>query len=189
MMQAKTRSGRREEGFSYIDVLIALVIFMIGIVGYLTAMSAGVLMSRGQQYQLTARHIGATTMESIMAAKETDPTRLGWAAVGNVGSNIDPVSGLPKGVFLSGSQTVRAGAGPDEVVGTSDDDGAIVSGYNRTITITDICDPDVPSYNCPTPGPNTVRMRRIEIVVNYFAGTSPRSETISTILTDYSAED
>lgn len=187
MTQAKTRSERREDGFSYIDVLIALVIFMIGIVGYLTAMSAGIMQSRGQQYQLTARHIAATTLESIMAAKETDPNRLGWNAIGNIGSNV--IDGVPRGVFLTGQNQTFANAGPDEVVGTLDDAGDPYNGYTRTITITDICDPDQPSYNCPTPGTMPVRMRRVEVKIDYFAGTAPRSETITTILTDYSSEE
>lgn len=187
MRQIQTRSGSGEEGFSYIDVLIALVIFMIGIVGYLTAMSAGILMSRGQQYQLTARHIAATTMESIMAAKETDPARLGWDAVGNVGSNV--VNGVPRGIFLTGQHQAMANAGPDEVVGTADDNGGALAGYTRTITITDICDPDRPSYNCPTPGAWPIRMRSVRITINYFVGTAPRTETIATVLTDYSVKE
>lgn len=187
MRQIQTRSGRGEEGFSYIDVLIALVIFMIGIVGYLTAMSAGVLMTRGQQYQLTARHIAATTMESIMAAKETAPDRLGWPAVGNIGSNV--IDGTPRGVFRTGQHQAMTSAGPDQLIGTADDDGAPFAGYTRTITIGDICDPDRPSYNCPTPGTWPIRMRSVEIRIDYFVGTAPRHETIATVLTDYSVEE
>ena len=173
-----------ESGFSYIDVMVALVIFLVGILGYLSALSAGILQSRGQQQQIIARHIAATAMESIMAAKETDPTRLGWPAIGNVGSNIDS-EGVAKGVFQTGFQQVVADAGPDEVIGTADDSGAAMIGYTRRIQITDICDPDRPSPNCPTPGYWAVRMRRVEVTVKYFVGSAEREEVIATVMTDY----
>lgn len=181
-------SSNGEAGFSYIDVMIALVIFLIGILGYLSALSAGILMSRGQQQQITARHIAATAMESIMAAKETDPTRFGWPAIGNVGSNID-ADGVSRGIFQPGYMQVVARAGSDEVIGTADDTGAATLGYTRRIQITDICDPDRPSPNCPTPGFWAVRMRRVEISVKYFVGSAEREEVIATVLTDYAVTD
>lgn len=189
MDQTKTKLTGREEGFSYIDVMVALVIFLIGILGYLSAISAGVLLSRGQQQQLTARHIAATAMESIMAAKETDPLRLGWNKIGNVGTNLDPNTNLPQGIFVSGFQTVLSSAGPDEVVGTADDSGAEMVGYTRNIVITDICDPDRPSAICPTPGLWPVKMRRATVTVRYFVGSAQRDEILTTILTDYSVQD
>ena len=189
MDQTKKLLAGREEGFSYVDVMVALVIFLIGILGYLSAISAGVLLSRGQQQQLTARHIAATAMESIMAAKETDPNRLGWDAIGNVGSNLDPETSLTQGVFLTGFRQVVAGAGPDEVVGTADDTGAANVGYSREIVITDICDPDRPSSICPTPGDWPVKMRRVRVTVRYFVGGAQRDEVITTILTDYAVAD
>lgn len=186
MKKENQKSG--QEGFSYIDTMIALVILMIGILGYMAALFAGIFQSTGQQNQLTARHYAATTMESIMAAKETDPLRLGWWSVGMVGTNID-AAGVARGVFVSGIQPVREGAGPDEVLGTADDNGTIVPGYTRQITITDICDPDRPSYNCPTPGAWPVKMRQVVVEVQYFANRGQRTERVSTILTDYAERD
>lgn len=175
----------REDGFSYIDVMVALVILMVGILGVLSAISASILQSRGQQQQLTARHILATTMESVMTAKETDPARLGWKSVGNVGSNLDE-NDVPQGIFLTGFQTVLEGAGTDEVVGTADDSGAPRDGYQRRIVITDLCDPERPSFNCPTPGDWDVKMRSVQITVRYYFGSITREESISTVLSDYS---
>ncbi|HXH18530.1 MAG TPA: prepilin-type N-terminal cleavage/methylation domain-containing protein, partial [Chitinophagales bacterium] len=59
--------SKGQAGFSYIEVMVAMVILMVGILGVMAAISGSVLMSRGQQQQLTARHIAATTMESIMS--------------------------------------------------------------------------------------------------------------------------
>lgn len=183
----KTRS---DAGFTYIEVLIAIIILTVGILAMLSAISAAVVMSRSQEQQLTARHIAASTMESIMSVKETDPNRLGWKAVGNIGSNPDPEDGnQPKGIFLVGRQDVLANAGADEVIGTADDDGDVIIGFQREITITDQCDPDRPSPICPTPGTSPIKIRLIEIRVFFNVGLTERTELVRTVLTDYSVTD
>lgn len=191
-------------GFSYIDVMIALVILMVGILAMLSGISAAVVMASSQERQLTAKQIITSSMESIMSAKETDLnrpaalTRLGWPAVGNVGSNIDPGpdgvpgtgdDGLPQGIFVTGFQEVNTGAGLDEIVGTADDDGGVVPGFQREIVVTDVCDPDRPSYNCPTPDDNPVMIRTVLITITYFVGTSERREVLRTVLTNYEVTD
>lgn len=172
-------------GFSYIDVMIAIVILMVGILALLSGMSGAVLMSKGQENQLNAKQIAASTMESIMSLKETDPNRLGWITIGNVGSNPD-ANNIPKGLFVTGEQNVLADAGPDEVLGTADDTGAVVPGFTRQIVITDLCDPERPSPNCPTPGVYPVRIRTVAVTIRYFVGQMRRQEVLSTVLTDYS---
>lgn len=172
-------------GFSYIDVMIAIVVLMVGILALLSGMSGAVLMSKGQENQLNAKQIAASTMESIMSLKETDPNRLGWVTVGNVGSNLDPVTGLPRGLFVNGEQAVRADAGSDEVLGTADDSGATIPGLTREIVITDQCDPDRPSPNCPTPGTLAVRIRTVAVTIRYYVGQIRRQEVLTTVLTDY----
>ncbi len=185
MIEPQHPKSSSESGFSYIEVMVALVIFLIGILGYLSALMAGVVQSRGQQQQLAARHYVATAMESIMSAKETDPDRLGWKAIGNIGSNPD-ADGNPQGVFVTGFQTVLSGAGPDEVIGTADDAGTANIAYSRQIEITDICDPDRPSPICQDPGTWPVRLRRVDVTVRYFVGSAQREESVTSILTDYS---
>jgi hypothetical protein len=167
--------------------MIAIVILMVGILSMLSGIAAAVLQSRGQQQQLTAKHIAASTLESIMAAKETDPARLGWRTIGNVGSNPDS-NGVPQGIFVVGFQPVMSDAGADEVVGTADDAGNVIDGFQREIVITDECDLDRPSPNCATPGTWAVRIRSVRITVTYFAGTMIRQERINTVLTDYATQ-
>jgi len=176
---------KNESGFSYIDVMIAIVILMVGILALMSGMGGAVLQARSQEQQMVAKQVAASTMESIMSVKETDPDRLGWKAVGNIGSNPDPISGVPQGVFVVGFQDVHEGAGPDEIIGTADDDGATLPNMQRQITIVDECDPDAPSYNCPTPGVNPVRFRNVRVDIRYFVGAVPRTESLQTVLTDY----
>jgi type II secretory pathway pseudopilin PulG len=180
-----------ESGFSYIDVMIALVILMVGILGLLSGITASIVQTRSQQQQLLAKQITTTTMESIMSVKETsDASRLGWNAVGNVGSN--PVAGVPQGIFLIGFQDVLTNAGADEVVGTADDTGAPVQGVQRRIVITDLCDADRPS---PAPlcdpgpaGPFPVRFRSVQITIRYQSGSVMQQEVLNTVLTDYAVQ-
>ncbi len=171
-------------GFSYLDVMISIVILTVGILGLLSGLAGAVLQSKGQETQLLAKQVGASTMESIMSLKETDPNRMGWITVGNEGTNPD-VNGIPRGLFLVGEHEVRENAGLDEVLGTADDSGAIVPGITREIVITDQCDPDRPSYNCPTPGTYGVRIRTVTITMRYYVGTIRRQERLTTVLTDY----
>ncbi len=173
-----------QAGFSYIDVMIALVILMIGILALLSGISGSVLQSRGQEQQLLAKQYATSAMESIMSVKETDPARLGWNAIGNVGSNPN-ASGTPQGIFVTGFQPVELDAGPDEVIGTADDTGTVVEGLQRRIVIADICDIERPSYNCTPPGTMAVKMRSISVTVRYNVGALQRDEQILTIWTDY----
>ncbi len=175
---------KAEAGFSYIDVIIALVILMVGTLALLAGITGSVLQTRGQEQQTVAKQVAASALESIMSVKETDPNRLGWAAVGNVGANVDS-SGVPHGIFVTGAQPVYLDPGPDEVIGTADDTGTVVPLISRQIVITDICDPDRPSPICPTPGWAAIRMRSVRITVTYAVGGLQRQERLQTVLTDY----
>ncbi len=175
---------KSESGFSYIDVMIALVILLVGVLSLLSGISGSVLQTRGHEQQLLAKQIATSTIESIMSVKETDPARLGWNAVGNVGSNPDS-NGVNRGIFLTGFQPVYSNPGPDQVIGTADDNGTLLTGVHRRITITDICDPDRPSPGCSPSGVFRIRMRAVEVVITYNVGALQRQEKLSTVLTDY----
>ncbi len=176
---------KSEEGFSYIDVMIAVVVLLVGILALLSAITGAVFQSRGQEQQLNAKQVSTSTMESIMSVKETADVngRLGWNALGNVGSN--PVGGVNMGIFVTGFQNVTTDAGPDEVIGTADDAGTPVAGFQRRIIIRDECDASRPSYNCSPAGTLPVKIRSVEVTINYFNGTIQRQEVLTTILTDY----
>lgn len=175
---------KSESGFSYIDVMIALVILMVGILALLSGLSGSILQSRGHEQQVLAKQIATSTMESIMSVKETDTARLGWNAVGNVGSNPN-ANGVSQGIFLTGFQPVFQNAGPDEVLGTADDNGNQVAGLQRRIVITDVCDPDRPSPICNPPGTSAIRIRSVQVTVTYNVGAVQRQEVLTTVLTDY----
>ena len=183
-MIAKRKTN--QSGFTYIDVIIALVVLMVGVLALLSGITASVLQTKGQEQQTVAKQVAASAMESIMSVKETDPARLGWTAVGNVGSNVDS-AGVPHGIFLTGPQPVYLDPGPDEVIGTADDTGPQVPLVSRQIAIADICDPERPSSICSPPGTAAIRMRSVTVTVNYTVAGRQRQEKLVTVLTDYGA--
>jgi type II secretory pathway pseudopilin PulG len=175
--------NKSEAGFSYIDVMVAVVILLVGILGLVSAITGAIFQTKGQEQQLTAKQIATSTMESIMSVKETDAARLGWNKVGNI--CVTTPCPVPQGIFQNGVQPVEMDAGPDEVLGTADDNGAVMTGFTREIIIRDECDQDRPSYNCTPAGNMAVRVRSIEIKVKYYVGSIQREEVLTTVLTNY----
>jgi Tfp pilus assembly protein PilV len=164
--------NKSEAGFSYIDVMIAVVILLVGILGLVSAITGAIFQTKGQEQQLTAKQVATSTMESIMSVKETDAARLGWNKVGNI--CVTTPCPVPQGIFQNGVQPVEMDAGPDEV-----------TGFTREIIIRDECDQDRPSYNCTPAGNMAVRVRSIEIKVKYYVGSIQREEVLTTVLTNY----
>lgn len=175
--------NKQQAGFSYIDVMIAVVILLVGILALVSAITGAVFQTKGQEQQLAAKQIATSTMESIMSVKETDAARLGWNKVGNVCATTP--CAVPQGIFQNGVQPVKTEPGPDEVLGTADDTGTVVTGFTREIIIRDECDQDRPSYNCNPVGVMPVRVRSIEINVRYYVGAIQRAERLTTVLTNY----
>lgn len=184
-----------EKGFSYIEVMIALVILLVGVLQMTSALSANLLRSYESEKRIIAKQIGLSTVESIIAAREIDKDGAieGWESIGNVGTN--PVNGTARGVFLNGWCPIREDLGWDGVAGTADDacpassicdvsghpsnTSAVIKSYERKIEITDIADAER-----PTP-PNPIFRRRIDVKIRYFYNTLAREEVISTIITNY----
>ncbi|HEY0461025.1 MAG TPA: hypothetical protein VGC97_17950 [Pyrinomonadaceae bacterium] len=186
----------REHGFSYIDVMIALVILMVGILASAAALTANLVRSFETEKQVMAKQIALSTIESIFSARDiARPGAVsGWNSIGNTGSNPDS-SGTPQGVFLTDFRPIRADMGWDGVAGTADDACAagaaclvtghpanaseVVTGFDRKIVITDLQDSERPSP------PHPISRRRIDVTVRYFVNQLRREQTVSTIITNY----
>lgn len=185
-----------EAGFSYIDVMIALVILMVGILASTAALTANLVRSYETEKQVIAKQIALSTIESIFSARDIARTDAvsGWITIGNVGSNFD-TSGNPQGLFLLDFRPIRTDLGSDGVAGTADDacpaGGACsvpghptnaseeMKGFWRKIVITDLQDAERPSP------PHPISRRRIDVTVRYFVNQLQREQTISTIITNY----
>jgi hypothetical protein len=188
---------RNEKGFSYIDVMIAIVIMMVGVLAMVGALTANLMRSYEGERRIVAKQMALSTLESIISAKEIDRPGVidGWPSIRN--ASVSPPAGVPDGIFLNGWCPVRDEMGFDGVAGTIDDacsgtgscivsgrppnTSAILAGYERQIVITDVPDPE-------RPPPNGVSRRRIDVSVRFFVNRSARVETASTIVTNYYTE-
>ncbi len=185
---------KHEAGFSYIDVMIAIVIMLVGILAMLSALTANLVRSYETEKRVIAKQMALSTIESIISAKEIERPGVvdGWDSIRNV-INPPPV-GEPNGIFLTGSNPVRERLGDDGVAGTADDacpapgpcgtnTSPIVTGYMREIIITDLDDPErpFPTYR--------YSRRRIDVNIRYAVQRGFLTETASTIVTDYETLD
>ncbi|MFM9904267.1 MAG: hypothetical protein ACKVQJ_06815 [Pyrinomonadaceae bacterium] len=190
-----SRNRTQEGGFSYIDVMIAIVIMLVGVLALAGALSANLVRSMESEKRIAAKQMALSTIESIISAKDIQRAGVvdGWDSIRNVRTSV-PVGEI-NGIFVTGFQPVRIETGWDGVFGTVDDacagsgpcvvsgrpnnTSALVNGFQREIVITDIADSERPSP------PNPVTRRRIDVNIKYFVNQATRNETASTIITNY----
>ena len=190
-----TMKTTKQSGFSYIDVMIAIVIMMVGVLAMAGALSANLIRSMESEKRVMAKQLALSTIESIVSAKDIERPGVvdGWDSIRNVQTSLP--AGDINGIFLTGYNPVRLDEGWDGVAGTVDDacsgsgactvtgrpdnTSALVNGFQRQIVITDVADSERPSP------PNPVTRRRIDVNIKYFVNQATRNETASTIITNY----
>ena len=101
-----------DDGFTLIEVMVAVVILTVGVMSLAGVMAVGVQTVASSSNQLIAREKAREAVESVHSARDTG--ELAWARVQNVAQG---------GVFLDGMRDMRV-PGPDGLVNTADD-GAI----------------------------------------------------------------
>lgn len=184
-----------QKGFSYIDVIIAIFILMVGILAMVSAITANLMRMYETEKRVIAKQTALSTIESIISAKEISRQGVieGWDSIGNQGNN--PVNGVPKGIFLNNFCPIREDLGWDGVAGTIDDacpagsscnvsgrpvnNSAEMKNFDRQILITDVPDPERPSP------PNAVSRRKITVTVRYKLNAVIRQVQVSTIVANY----
>jgi prepilin-type N-terminal cleavage/methylation domain-containing protein len=177
-----TRASRSDAGYSLIEVLVAIALVLVGVVGLEGAMAFGVRRLTASQDQLIAGQRASEAIESVF--KGRDNRVLTWAQIRNVRG----VSGADGGVFLDGAQTVRdSGAdglvntaddgaleqivtpGPDGLLGTADDVRTPLVGFTREIKITDL-------------SPN---LRQLQVIVRYPTSNGQATYVVTTYISAY----
>lgn len=174
----------KQKGFTYIEVMCAMVILLIGILAQLSALSFSILRQREAEQQNAARQIANSTLESIFAARDLGKTAgiSSWEMINTSDVN-------EKGLFVSGWNPVRENAGKDGIQGTQDDacpadvpcrsgnytnKSPLMAGFERQILISDIQEADSP----------VVKKRRLEVKMRYFVGQVRREQTVATVIAD-----
>ena len=172
-----------QAGFSYIEVMCAMVVLLIGILGQLSALAWCVLRQREAEQQNVARQIASSTLESIFAARDLGAENgiTAWEKINN--SDVDE-----EGIFVAGWHPIRESAGQDGIQGTQDDacavgstcqsgsyknSSAIINGFQRRIIITDIQENGQP-----------VKKRRLEVRIKFLVGQGQREHAVATVISE-----
>jgi prepilin-type N-terminal cleavage/methylation domain-containing protein len=102
--------NRRQQGFTLIETMIAMVVLAFGILSLSAIFTQGVQTSYNSQIDFIAQQKAQQALESIFTARDTHI--LTWEQITNVSQG---------GVFVDGPQPMY-GPGLDGIVGTADDD-------------------------------------------------------------------
>jgi len=105
-----------QEGFTLIEVLIAIAVMSIGLLAVVASIATAIATTQSAQEDLVARHKALEALESIYTARNSQ--QVAFSAINNTASG---------GIFLSGAQPLLC-AGPDGLVGTADDVPCTTSG-------------------------------------------------------------
>lgn len=173
----------REQGFTYIEVMCAVVILMVGILAQLSAISLSMLRQRESEKQTAARQLANSTLESIFAARDLGNTG-GLASFSTINNT---TTSTPAGIFLPGWNPVREDSGEDGIHGTADDacvatapcvvgsytnNSPLSTDFQRQIVITDITES------------GRVKKRRVEVTIRFYVGQLQREQSLATIIAD-----
>ena len=198
----KNIARKKEDGFTLIEVMIAIVVMLVGVLAVIASLATAVAATQSSEEDLIARQKALEAMESIYTARNSQ--QITFSAVANVSNG---------GIFLNGAQpmkcagpdglvntgddvscTTTAGAtcpdsgaecmvlpGADGILGTADDVTMSLGNFTRTITITPTYYPTGP--NAGNVNPN---MMGITVTVSYTkAGLPARSFTAAGLISSY----
>ena len=179
--QTSCRS-RSTAGFTLLEVMIAILILSVGVLGLASTMTECIGYMQVSQDDFIAQQKAEQGLESIFFARDSKLYQ--WTQISNVSNG---------GVFLDGPQPLlHAGPngivgtaqddstnpdvilqpGPDGILGTADDVKIPLTSFTRQIILTDV--------------PGEPNLRQIQVIVQYQAGRFQRQYTLTSYVSRYS---
>lgn len=184
----------RHAGFSLIEVMIAIAILTIGLLGLVGTFATALQSTQWSQEDLIAKQKALEALESIYTARNTQQITFQQVAnISNGGIFTDGYSQLlqagPDGLVGTGDDTNFPGCpggvecfplpGPDGILGTADDTRTTLAPFTRQILI-------APVLQQPgnVPNPN---LTQITVNVQYFRPgmRTPRTYTVNALMSAY----
>lgn len=177
-----------ERGFSLLEVVISMAVLTVGLVSLLGVFGLAMASTQTSQQDMIAKQLANEALESIVTARNT--SQVSWAQVQNVanggifldGTNpiylpgADGIVGTADDA-VAGEQTLTE-PGPDGVFGTADDVQIPLTGYQRTILISQVLDSD---------GNVVPTLRGVNISVQYTTSQAklPKTYVLSSFISQY----
>lgn len=191
---AMARRFSSDAGLTLVEVLLALGVLTVGMVGAAGVLAQGMEKLVSSPGDVVATQKASEAIEAVFSARDND--KLTWAQI----RNVKGYSGSDGGVFLDGPQTLKiAGAdglvntqddqsietavlpGPDQLLGTSDDTTTTLSGYTREIQIRDVANEPVGCGTVLLP----CTLRTVKVIIGFRSGTMNRTYTLNTYISTY----
>ena len=183
---------RVEAGFTLLEVMIAGIIMIIGVLSLAVMLAMGMAYMGAAQLDYIAQEKAAEAVESVFTAR--DMGQATWSMICNVGSSV-----CSNGIFVNGS-TALCDPGPDGIVGTADDySGTTCAVAADAIllpngsTINNVTNTRVPlsTFNFQrsitiTAYSGMLNVRQITVVITYQYGHFNRSYTLTTNISNFS---
>jgi hypothetical protein len=175
-------------GFSLVETMIALGVLTVGVLGAAGILSTGMQKLTSSPGDVVVMQKATEAIESVFSAR--DSQRLTWSQLQNVvGASNDG------GIFLDGPQSLHT-AGPDGLVGTTDDDSGIETivlpghdqilgtGDDITLVLTQYTR-EIKIRNVPN---ENGQLRSVTVTITYLNtnGTAMRTYTLVTLMSAYS---
>jgi prepilin-type N-terminal cleavage/methylation domain-containing protein len=171
-----------EQGFTLVETMVAMLILAMGLMTLAQIFAVGVAQLAASGPDIIAREKASDAIESVFTARDT--RTITWAQIRNVAG----ASGNDNGVFLDGERPLRTAGndgllntaddgavesvtlpGPDNQLGTADDQIVPLSNFTREIEVRDV-------------GPN---LRRVRVIIRYLAGSGHREYQLETYISSF----
>ena len=182
----RSETHKSAGGFSLIETVVASGILATGLLALAGVFTMGMRHMAGSSPAVIAREKAREAVESVHTARDTGG--LAWAKIRNVADG---------GVFLGGAQSLKTpgvdglvntaddgsveqvrSAGPDQILGTSDDVLTTLNDHTREIQISNLMTEDA----TPVVNPN---LRQIKVIVKYKADARWQTYTLTTYISSF----